>query len=198
MLLLPPAPSTATMVWNGTDTVTTTYNTGGVIPGQDLVLAQQVSGCRRCDTLCRTRTKTVFGVGPLGPEVMFIGEAPGADEDRQGEPFVGAAGQLLTRIITAMGMKREEVFICNILRCRPPANRPPEAEEAANCSEWLHRTLELVRPKFICAMGNTPLKFLLGVSRGGIGARRARSQQAHVPADSAQHPGLDRPLRARA
>ena len=84
----------------------------------------------------RRDTQTVFGVGPVDPELCFVGEAPGRDEDAQGEPFVGAAGQLLTRIIVAMGMKREEVYICNILRCRPPGNRPPEAEEAANCSEW--------------------------------------------------------------
>src|SRR5262249_42936427 len=86
-------------------------------------LAQQVAGCRRCPQLAATRTQTVFGVGPIDAELCFIGEAPGADEDAQGEPFVGAAGQLLNRIIAACGMKREEVFICNILRCRPPGNR---------------------------------------------------------------------------
>ena len=94
--------------------------------------------------------------------MCFVGEAPGRDEDAVGEPFVGAAGQLLDRIIAAMGLKREEVYICNILRCRPPNNRPPTPDEAANCREYLEKTLELVRPKFICALGGTAAKFLLG------------------------------------
>ena len=115
------------------------------------VLADQVSGCTRCKELAATRTQTVFGVGPIDADLCFIGEAPGRDEDAQGEPFVGAAGQLLTRIIVAMGMKREEVYICNILHCRPPNNRPPTPDEATNCREWLDGTLELVRPKYICA-----------------------------------------------
>lgn len=130
------------------------------------VLAKQVAGCTRCPQLASTRTQTVFGVGPIDPELCFVGEAPGADEDRLGEPFVGPAGQLLTRIILAMGMKREEVFICNILRCRPPGNRVPAPEEAAHCSEWLEKTLELVRPKFMCTLGATPARHLLGLTQG--------------------------------
>jgi uracil-DNA glycosylase len=118
-----------------------------------LVLAKQVAQCKRCPELVSTRTQTVFGVGAVDPELCFIGEAPGADEDRQGEPFVGVSGQLLNRIIAAMGMKREEVFICNVLRCRPPGNRPPKQDEADHCREYLERTLELVRPKFICTLG---------------------------------------------
>jgi DNA polymerase len=127
-------------------------------------LAQRVAGCTRCPQLASTRTQTVFGVGPLDPDLCFVGEAPGADEDRIGEPFVGPAGQLLTRIIGACGMKREEVFICNILRCRPPGNRQPTVEEAANCREYLERTIELVRPKFICALGATAVTHLLGTT----------------------------------
>src|SRR5207248_3231542 len=92
-----------------------------VAPAPSL-FAEEVAGCTRCAELASTRTQTVFGVGKLDAEVCFIGEAPGADEDRQGEPFVGPAGQLLNRIIVACGMKREEVYICNILRCRPPGN----------------------------------------------------------------------------
>src|SRR5262249_10502556 len=116
------------------------------------VLAEKVSQCTRCPELTITRTQTVFGVGPLDPDVCFLGEAPGREEDRQGEPFVGPAGQLLNRIIVAMGLKREEVFICNILRCLPPGEpppkvRPPSPQEAANCREWLDKTLDLVRPK---------------------------------------------------
>ena len=120
------------------------------------MLAEQVAGCTRCKELASTRTQTVFGVGRIDPEVCFIGEAPGRDEDASGEPFVGPAGQLLTRIIVAMGLKREEVYICNILRCRPPDNRPPTPDEAVNCREWLQKTLELVRPKTICAWGRRP------------------------------------------
>src|SRR5262249_21786561 len=92
-------------------------------------LKRRVAACTKCAQLASTRTQTVFGVGSIDPDVCFVGEAPGADEDRQGEPFVGAAGQLLNKIIAACGMKREDVFICNILRCRPPGNRTPSAEE---------------------------------------------------------------------
>ncbi len=125
------------------------------------VLAQRVSGCTRCPELASTRRQTVFGVGPINAELCFIGEAPGADEDVQGEPFVGLAGQLLNRIIAACGLKREEVYICNILRCRPPGNRTPLAPEAANCREYLEKTLELVAPKFICCLGASAAHNLL-------------------------------------
>src|SRR5260370_28407799 len=112
-------------------------------------LRQRVAACERCPHLAAERTQTVFGVGALDPDVCFIGEAPGADEDRQGEPFVGPAGHLLNRIIAACGMKRQEVYICNILRCPPPGNRLPDAHQAANCREELQRTIQLVRPKYI-------------------------------------------------
>jgi DNA polymerase len=137
------------------------------------VLAERVAGCDRCAELAATRTQTVFGVGPLDPEICFIGEAPGADEDRLGEPFVGQAGQLLNRIIAACGFKREEVYICNIIRCRPPGNRQPLPSEAGNCREYLDRQLELVRPKFICALGATAAQNLLD-TRLGIGKMRGR------------------------
>jgi DNA polymerase len=94
---------------------------------------------------------------------LLIGEAPGADEDRQGEPFVGAAGQLLNRILQACGFRRDEVYICNVIKCRPPGNRTPKPEEAANCREYLDRQIELVRPKFICCLGGTAALHLLGV-----------------------------------
>src|SRR5436309_14856975 len=117
------------------------------------LLAEEVRPCTKCAELCSTRTQTVFGQGEPGVELCFIGEAPGADEDAQGLPFVGAAGQLLNKIIAACGLKREDVYICNILKCRPPGNRTPLANEAANCREYLDRQLELVQPKFICALG---------------------------------------------
>src|SRR5262249_17324895 len=125
------------------------------------VLANRVSKCSRCPELFATRTQTVFGVGKVHTDLCFVGEAPGADEDRQGEPFVGAAGKLLNRIIAACGMTREEVYICNIIKCRPPGNRPPLPPEAANCREYLEEQLELVSPKFICALGATAAKYLL-------------------------------------
>ncbi len=125
------------------------------------VLASQVAQCARCPELASTRTQTVFGVGRIDPEICFVGEAPGADEDAQGEPFVGAAGQLLNKIIAACGMRREDVYICNILRCRPPGNRTPLPHEAAHCREFLDRTLDLVKPKSICCLGGCAAQNLL-------------------------------------
>ncbi len=130
------------------------------------VLADRVKQCTRCPELAATRTQTVFGVGPIDPELCFLGEAPGGDEDRQGEPFVGEAGQLLNRIISAMGMRREQIFICNILRCRPPGNRTPKPDECANCREYLDQTIELVRPKIICCWGGVAAQNLLGTTTG--------------------------------
>jgi DNA polymerase len=128
------------------------------------VLAQVVSACTRCSELASTRKQTVFGVGRVDPDVCFVGEAPGADEDAQGEPFVGAAGQLLNKIIAACGMKREDVYICNILRCRPPGNRLPMPDEAAHCREFLEKQLDLVRPRFLCALGACAAQNLLGTT----------------------------------
>lgn len=156
--------------------------------GRLAALRQQVAACVRCPQLAATRTQTVFGVGPLDAELCFVGEAPGADEDRLGEPFVGAAGQLLTRIIAACGMTREEVYICNILRCRPPGNRPPTPEEAQHCAEWLEKTLELVRPKFLCSLGNTPLRYLLGLSVGITKARGRFYDWRGTPVLATFHP----------
>jgi uracil-DNA glycosylase family 4 len=152
------------------------------------VLAERVAGCTRCAELAATRTQTVFGVGKVDPEICFIGEAPGADEDAQGEPFVGAAGQLLNRIINACGMKREEVYICNILRCRPPGNRLPLPNEAANCREYLDRQLELVNPKFIVALGACAAQNLLNTSLS-IGKLRGQFQEYRgIPVLCTYHP----------
>lgn len=125
------------------------------------VLAEEVRKCTRCPELAATRTQTVFADGGPGVELCFIGEAPGADEDAQGLPFVGAAGQLLNRIIAACGLTREEVYICNILKCRPPGNRTPQPNEAANCRPFLDRQIELVKPQFICALGGCAAQNLL-------------------------------------
>lgn len=125
-------------------------------------LAKKVAECTRCQELASTRTQTVFGVGDPNARIMFIGEAPGADEDAQGEPFVGRAGKLLTKIIEACDMQRDEVYICNILRCRPPGNRNPSPQEAANCREYLDRQIEIVHPEYIVCWGSVAAKNLLG------------------------------------
>jgi uracil-DNA glycosylase len=128
--------------------------------GSPADLHVQIHECLKCP-LGHTRTKFVFGTGNPAADVMFIGEAPGADEDAQGEPFVGKAGQLLTKIIEAVGMKREEVYICNILKCRPPNNRDPLPSEMETCSPYLLKQIELVKPKFIICLGRISAQWLL-------------------------------------
>jgi DNA polymerase len=116
------------------------------------VIHAELKDCRRCK-LSPGRTNLVFGSGNPHADLMFVGEAPGADEDEQGLPFVGRAGQLLTKIIEAIGMRRDEVYICNILKCRPPGNRNPEPDEIASCEQFLFRQIAAVKPKVICALG---------------------------------------------
>jgi uracil-DNA glycosylase family 4 len=123
-------------------------------------LRAAVAVCRRCE-LHQTRTQTVFGVGNPGARWMFIGEAPGQEEDRQGEPFVGRAGQLLNAMIRALGMRREDVFIANVLKCRPPGNRDPKPAEAASCRRFLERQVELVAPTLVIAVGRIAAQDLL-------------------------------------
>jgi DNA polymerase len=125
------------------------------------VLSQQVAACTRCPELVAHRNQTVFGVGNPQPRLCFFGEAPGADEDRQGEPFVGRAGQLLNKIIEACGLRREDVYILNVLKCRPPNNRDPAADEAANCRGYFERQIEILRPEFICCLGRPAMLSLL-------------------------------------
>lgn len=137
------------------------------------ILAARVAQCRRCAELSETRTQTVFGVGNPEARILFLGEAPGADEDRQGEPFVGAAGQLLNRILEACKLPRSDVYICNILRCRPPGNRTPAPEEAANCREYLDGQIEIVDPDYIVCLGSVAAKNLLA-SVESIGKLRGR------------------------
>jgi DNA polymerase len=136
-------------------------------------IAARVARCTRCQELAQSRTQTVFGVGNPQAEIMFLGEAPGADEDRLGEPFVGAAGQLLNRILEASRLKRSDVYICNILRCRPPGNRNPLPDEAANCREYLDAQIEVVDPDYIVCLGSVAAKNLLGVA-DSIGKLRGR------------------------
>jgi uracil-DNA glycosylase family 4 len=144
--------------------------------GQLRAVAARVALCARCQELARARTQTVFGVGNPQAEILFLGEAPGADEDRLGEPFVGAAGQLLNRILEASRLKRSDVYICNILRCRPPGNRNPLPDEAANCREYLDAQIELVDPDYIVCLGSVAAKNLLGLA-DSIGKLRGRILQ---------------------
>ncbi|HBT76226.1 MAG TPA: uracil-DNA glycosylase [Planctomycetaceae bacterium] len=126
------------------------------------LLAAEVARCRRCAELAVSRTQTVFGTGNPTARLVFVGEAPGAEEDKQGIPFVGRAGQLLNDIIVkGMRLRREDVYICNILRCRPPENRNPMPDEAARCREFLDRTLDIVAPKFLCCLGSVAARNLL-------------------------------------
>lgn len=124
-------------------------------------LADQVSTCTACE-LHTSRTHAVFGVGSQQAELMFIGEAPGADEDRQGEPFVGRAGQLLNEMLKAIGLQRQTVYIANMLKCRPPNNRDPKVNEVEQCSAYLYRQIALLQPRLIVAVGRIAAQRLLG------------------------------------
>jgi DNA polymerase len=145
-------------------------------------LNAEVRECTLCRELACTRTQTVFGVGSAKPRVVFFGEAPGADEDRQGEPFVGRAGQLLTKIIEACGWKRSEVYILNVLKCRPPDNRNPLPQETDNCRPFFERQLEILRPEYIVCVGTVPAQALLetDVSVGKLRGRFHRYRDSTV------------------
>ena len=123
-------------------------------------IRRDLGDCTRC-SLCASRNHIVFGEGSPTAQLVFVGEGPGVDEDRCGQPFVGAAGQLLTKIITAMGLTRESVYICNIVKCRPPNNRNPEAEEIRQCLPFLKRQLAAINPRVICALGSVAARNLL-------------------------------------
>ena len=142
-------------------------------------LRRQVAGCTAC-TLHETRTQTVFGVGNRQANLMVIGEAPGADEDRQGEPFVGRAGQLLTAMLAAIGLRRSDVYIANILKCRPPGNRNPSPAEVACCLSFLERQVALIRPRLILSVGAVSAHSLLGTEEA-VGRLRG---QVHAYGDS--------------
>jgi uracil-DNA glycosylase family 4 len=152
------------------------------------MLAKEIEPCSRCPELFSTRRQTVFGVGKLEPDICFVGEAPGADEDRQGEPFVGVAGQLLNKIITACGYRREDVYICNILKCRPPGNRNPLPEEAENCRGYLERQIALVKPRYLVALGGIAAKNLLNTSTGIMKLRGKMYEFNGIPLMCTLHP----------
>jgi len=139
-------------------------------------LNNQVRACQLCRELACTRKQTVFGIGNAKPRVVFFGEAPGADEDRQGEPFVGRAGQLLTKIIEACGWQRSAVYIMNVLKCRPPDNRNPSPDETTNCRPFFERQLEILRPEYIVCAGTVPAQALLETAES-VGKLRGRFHQ---------------------
>jgi uracil-DNA glycosylase len=122
----------------------------------------EASGCTRCPQLVQARTTVVFGSGNADADLMFVGEAPGRNEDEQGVPFVGQAGGLLSELLAGIGLRREDVFVVNVLKCRPPGNRDPLPQEIANCQDYLFRQLELIEPKVVCTLGNFATKLLRG------------------------------------
>jgi DNA polymerase len=151
-------------------------------------IATEIESCRRCP-LGSCRMRSVPGEGNPGPELLFVGEGPGAEEDIQGRPFVGPAGQLLTRMIEAMGLARSEVFIANVVKCRPPGNRTPSAEEVGQCLPFLRRQIAVLRPTLICTLGNTPLRALMGDDTLGISRLRGqRLSFAGIPLIPTFHP----------
>jgi DNA polymerase len=133
-------------------------------PAAFKAIREIIGDCTRCKLHKQGRKQIVFGVGNPNAELMFVGEAPGADEDQQGEPFVGRAGQLLNNMITAMGLRREDVYIANVIKCRPPGNRTPERDECETCSPFLMRQIDVIRPKVIVALGAVAAKNLLGLN----------------------------------
>jgi DNA polymerase len=120
-------------------------------------LYREIAGCRECEELARTRNKVVPGEGPENSQIVFIGEAPGFHEDQQGRPFVGQAGQFLEQLLGSIGLKRDDVYICNVIKCRPPGNRDPLPMEIKSCQKWLDRQLELLAPKMIVTLGRYSL-----------------------------------------
>jgi uracil-DNA glycosylase len=162
-------------------------------------LAEVVAPCRRC-RLCEGRNKTVFGSGDPDADLMFIGEGPGAEEDRQGLPFVGRAGELLTRIIEAIDMTRQQVYIANIVKCRPPGNRDPQPDEVTACRPYLEKQIALVQPRFLVALGRIAAQTLLGTDMP-IGRMRGQWFQVfgvptmvtYHPAALLRNPALKRP-----
>lgn len=150
-------------------------------------LARQVDGCTACD-LCKTRKKIVFGEGHPRARVLFIGEGPGAEEDKTGRPFVGQAGRLLDGMISALGLERRQVYIANVVKCRPPRNRDPVPEEMAACAAYLDQQIELIRPQVIVALGRVSSRRLTGADKT-MGALRGRwSHYRGVPLLPTFHP----------
>ncbi|TMQ48534.1 MAG: uracil-DNA glycosylase [Candidatus Eisenbacteria bacterium] len=146
-----------------------------------------VSECRKCG-LCETRTNTVFADGSARARLVFIGEAPGRDEDLKGLPFVGRAGQLLDKMITAIDLKREEVYICNVLKCRPPENRTPAPDEVEQCLPYLEQQLALLKPALLCALGLSAVQALLKTKASMTSLRGRTFEYKGIPLIPTYHP----------
>jgi uracil-DNA glycosylase len=170
------------------------------------IYLEEARDCVRCP-LSRTRTNVVFGAGDADADLVFVGEAPGANEDREGLPFVGRAGALLTELLAEIGMRRDEVFICNCLKCRPPDNRDPTPGEIEACEDYLRRQIELIEPRVICTLGNFATKLLRGDPAGitrvhgqpevrVIGTRAVRLFPLYHPAAALYTPAMLETLRA--
>jgi|SRR5579883_36334 len=159
------------------------------VRGRSLAMLQEtVAKCDRCTELFSTRMQAVFGTGPLDPEVAFVGEAPGPEEDAQGEPFVGKGGQLLGRIIAACGFTREQVYLCNVIKCRPPKNRTPTATECGNCRDYFRNQFELVKPKYLVALGTLASRLLAGQNAALPALRGKVHEYRGVPLICTHHP----------
>lgn len=152
-------------------------------------IRKEIGDCKRCK-LCKGRTRLVFGVGNPDADLMFIGEGPGRDEDIQGIPFVGRAGQLLTKIIEAMKLRREDVYICNIVKCRPPNNRNPEPDEVATCIPFLIKQVEIIKPKVIVCLGSVAFQNLLGTEEKITRSRGKFTEWHGIPAMPTYHPAF--------
>jgi uracil-DNA glycosylase family 4 len=150
-------------------------------------LAVSVGTCKGCG-LHRERTRVVFGEGSASARLMFVGEGPGADEDAQGRPFVGRAGALLTKIIEAMGLERDEVYIANVVKCRPPGNRAPDPDEISSCLPYLERQIQAIRPEVICTLGNTATQTLTGQLRPMAEMRRETCDYKGIKVVPTYHP----------
>ena len=188
----PPAPArTAGVGRGGSQSAAMHHSVGDEIEKADQLRVldeTQVKGCRKC-RLCEGRTQTVFGQGRQNAALVFVGEAPGYEEDKQGLAFVGRAGQLLTRMITAMGLSRDEVFICNVLKCRPPGNRDPAADEILACSPYLQRQLEIIQPQVLVALGAPASKTLLNTAQS-IGKLRGRFHDYFLSGVTGEGPSI--------
>jgi uracil-DNA glycosylase family 4 len=162
--------------------------TDGVDSAGELALFRgQICECQNC-RLGETRGHFVFGAGRADADIMFVGEAPGADEDRSGQPFVGAAGQLLNKIIEAMGLAREDVYICNILKCRSPNNRDPQPDEIEQCEPYLKRQIELIQPRVICTLGRFAAQTLLRSDQSMGRLRQQEHRYQGIPLIATYHP----------
>jgi uracil-DNA glycosylase family 4 len=170
------------------------------------IYLDEARDCTRC-ALAETRTKVVFGSGDADADLMFVGEAPGANEDREGLPFVGQAGKLLDKLLAEIGLERSEVFVANVLKCRPPGNRDPQPAEIEVCSDYLQRQVELIEPRVVCTLGNFATKLLRGDPAGitrlhgrpevrTIGGRAVRLYPLYHPAAALYTPAMLETLRS--